>query len=92
MKELMMIFLAYLAFMSLVSFILYGSDKRKAKRQKWRVPEKVLLGFGFLGGAFGGLIGMRTFRHKTKHWYFWVINILGVIWQTATCIYIAMHI
>lgn len=74
--------LAYLAFilvMSLITLILYIADKAKAKKNKWRIKEATLLGFSFFGGALGGLIGMKVFRHKTKHWYFWAVNILGLI-------------
>ena len=34
-----------------------------------------------LGGAAGALLAMRVARHKTKHWYFWALNILGLVWQ-----------
>ncbi len=64
--------------MSLIAYLLYGADKRKAKKHKWRIPEAVLLGAGFFGGAVGALIGMRAFRHKTKHWYFWAVNLLAI--------------
>lgn len=60
----------------ILSFIeagLMGYDKQQAKVNGWRIPEKVLLGLGIVGGAIGGLIGMRVFRHKTKKTYFWVI-------------------
>ena len=67
--------------MSVIAFICYGRDKRLAKEQKWRTPEKVLLLLGFLGGGFGAIAGMQVFRHKTKHWYFWAVNIAGLIWQ-----------
>ncbi len=77
------IYAAFLAVMSLLAIILYASDKKKAKAGAWRTPESVLLGFGFFGGAIGALIAMKTFRHKTKHWYFWVVNILGLLWQIA---------
>ena len=80
------ILLAALAGISLITLILYGADKIKAKRGAWRIPEKVLLGFSFLGGAVGGLIGMNLFRHKTKHWSFWVVNVLGLIWQVAAVV------
>ena len=63
-------YLIFLAVMSLISFILYGADKKKAQKKAWRTPESVLLGFGFFGGAVGAIAGMNTFRHKTKHWYF----------------------
>ena len=76
-------YLIFLAVMSLIAFILYGADKRKAKKKAWRTPESVLLGFGFFGGAIGAIAGMNTFRHKTKHWYFWVVNVAGLIVQAA---------
>ena len=79
----MLYYLIFVAVMSLISFILYGADKSKAKKNKWRIKESVLLGFGFFGGAIGALLGMSAFRHKTKHWYFWVVNVLGLIWQIA---------
>lgn len=51
----------------LVSFILFGIDKKRARQGEWRIPERVLLGSALLGGGLGALIGMRVFRHKTKH-------------------------
>ena len=83
---LLIIVFAVIAFMSIVSFILYGVDKSKAKREAWRIPEAVLLGWGFFGGAIGALCGMKVFRHKTKHWYFWVVNILGLILHIAAIV------
>lgn len=77
------VYAAFIAVMSLLAIILYAGDKKKAKSGAWRTPESVLLGFGFFGGAIGALIAMKSFRHKTKHWYFWVVNILGLIWQIA---------
>ena len=68
----------FVAVMSVLAFILYGLDKAKAKARKWRIKEAVLLGFGFFGGAPGAIFGMLFFRHKTKHWYFWIVNILGM--------------
>lgn len=73
----------YLAVINLLDFFLYGADKYKAKKHKWRIPEKTLLGMGLLGGCVGGLFGMQIFRHKTKHLYFYVINILAIIIWTA---------
>jgi len=81
-------YLIFLAIVSLVAFISYGIDKRKSKKKQWRTPEKVLLGLGFLGGAVGAILGMEFFRHKTKHWYFWVVNILGLLWQVALAVFL----
>lgn len=58
------------ALASLVSFVLMGLDKRRAKRGKWRIPEKTLFLAALCFGAPGGTLGMFCFRHKTKHWYF----------------------
>ena len=60
----------YLAAVNVVTFFLYGVDKRKAKKGQWRVPEKTLFLFPLLGGSLGGILGMKVFHHKTKHWYF----------------------
>ncbi len=68
---------------SLVTLVLYGVDKIKAKLGAWRIPEKVLLLFSFLGGGLGGTLGMLLFHHKTRHWYFVVVNILGVLLQVG---------
>jgi len=60
----------YLLAVNLALFILMGADKRAAKLQAWRVPEKTLFTVALIGGAIGGTLGMYAFRHKTKHWYF----------------------
>ena len=73
---------------SLVAFALYGADKRRAKRGAWRIPEKVLLGIGFLCAAPGALLGMKLFRHKTQHVYFYVVNVLGLLWQFALLVWL----
>ena len=56
----------YLIGMNLVTFIVYGIDKRKAIKHKYRIPEKRLLSLVLLGGSVGALLGMYVFRHKTK--------------------------
>lgn len=50
-----------------VAFLLFGIDKRNAKRRTRRIPETVLLGVALLGGSLGALLGMQVFRHKTRH-------------------------
>ncbi|MBP1573235.1 MAG: DUF1294 domain-containing protein [Oscillospiraceae bacterium] len=52
---------------NIVAFLMYGIDKSKAKRGAWRIPEATLLGIAFFGGSVGAFLGMRVFRHKTKH-------------------------
>ena len=59
--------LIYLAIMNLVGFLLMGIDKAKAKRHAFRIPEATLFLVAAFGGSIGSIIGMYTFRHKTKH-------------------------
>jgi uncharacterized membrane protein YsdA (DUF1294 family) len=63
----MKIFLVFYALMTIVTFILYGVDKGKAKKGRWRIPEKTLLLFAACFGGLGACLGMKIFRHKTKH-------------------------
>ena len=64
------VLLVWLAAINLLTFIVYGADKRRARKGKWRVPEKTLFLLPLMGGSIGALLGMRVFHHKTKHWYF----------------------
>lgn len=70
MMTMLWILLAVTCVMSLVSFILMGVDKRRAKKNQWRVKEKSLFLSALLLGGIGGTAGMFFFHHKTKHWYF----------------------
>lgn len=56
----------YLLIINIVAFLAMWIDKRKAEKGKWRISETTLLLLGVLGGSIGGMIGMYTFRHKTK--------------------------
>lgn len=60
----------YLILINLIAFTLMGVDKSRARRHKWRIPEKTLFLSAILGGSIGAIAGMQVFRHKTKHWYF----------------------
>jgi uncharacterized membrane protein YsdA (DUF1294 family) len=74
-------YLIYLAVMSVITFFMYIADKKKAQKGKWRISEKALLCMSFFGGAAGGYSAMKLVHHKTKHWYFHAVNILGLLWQ-----------
>ena len=50
-----------------VTFFMYGIDKWKAKRSKWRISEATLLGMAVIGGSIGAWLGMRVWHHKTMH-------------------------
>ena len=82
------VLLVWLAVINLLTFIVYGADKRRARKGKWRVPEKTLFLLPLLGGSVGALLGMKVFRHKTKHWYFvWGIPII-LLAQTALAVWL----
>lgn len=67
----MRVFVIYLAAINLITFCVYGADKRRAKISgARRVPEKTLLALALLLGSAGALFAMRVFHHKTRHWYF----------------------
>ena len=63
-------FFIYLLVINLLGLFAMGLDKHKAKKGKWRIPEKTLFLVALLGGSLGTTIGMHVFHHKTKHWYF----------------------
>ena len=66
------IVICYLLIINALGLLLMHIDKQKAIKNAWRIPEKILLGVGFLGGSLGCIAGMRLFRHKTKHLFFWL--------------------
>lgn len=78
--------------MSLIAFIMYRNDKVKAKMNKWRTKESSLLLVGLFGGAVGALAAMKRFRHKTKHGYFWAVNIAGAVLHTILLFYIIVYV
>ena len=61
------IVLIYLAVINVVTFFMYGIDKWKAKRSKWRIPEATLLLMAVIGGSIGAWLGMKVWHHKTLH-------------------------
>ena len=63
-------FLIYLCLINLIGCFAMFLDKQKAKRDKWRIPEKTLFLLALIGGSLGTTLGMHVFHHKTKHWYF----------------------
>ena len=57
----------YLLAINAVAFIMYGIDKYKAKKAKWRISEATLLMLAVLGGSIGAWMGMKVWHHKTIH-------------------------
>lgn len=70
MIQLSTIPIIYLLFINLTGFALMGIDKYKARKHLWRIPERTLFLAALLGGSAGSILGMYTFHHKTRHWYF----------------------
>ncbi|MDA3733448.1 DUF1294 domain-containing protein [Niameybacter massiliensis] len=60
----------YFLVINLIGFGMMYSDKKRAIKKKYRIPEKTLFLVALVGGSLGTTLGMETFRHKTKHWYF----------------------
>ena len=60
----------YLVIVNIVGFAMMGMDKKRAIRGAWRISEASLFIVALIGGSIGSILGMNTFRHKTKHWYF----------------------
>ena len=59
--------LYYLIVINIVTFLVYGMDKLKAKQGSWRISEATLLILAIIGGSIGALLGMKVWRHKTQH-------------------------
>ena len=76
----------YLIVINILTFLLYGIDKWKAQKGKWRIPEETLIWLAIVGGSIGALIGMYLFRHKTKHRKF-TMGIPAIILAQAVIVY-----
>ena len=90
-EKLGMVFLIYLAVINLVGILVMATDKSRAIKGKWRIPEKSLFLVSLLGGSLGTWAGMYLFRHKTKHWYFVIEMPRILILQVALGIFLYYH-
>lgn len=78
----------YLLAINAVTFILYGIDKYKAKKNQWRISEATLLTMAAIGGSIGAWAGMRLWHHKTMHKKFKYGIPLIIILQIAFLVYL----
>ncbi len=78
--------IVYLIVINLIAFLSMFIDKKKAKWGKWRIPEDTLFLYAILGGTIGSIIGMYTFRHKTKKPKFYVGMPVLLILQILTVV------
>ena len=83
---------AYIVIVNILAFSLFGIDKSAAIQQKQRIPNRVLLLTAVFGGSLGSLVGMYTFRHKTKKWYYTItvpvlllIQIVAAVLLLSSC-------
>lgn len=83
--------LIYYIVINLITFILYGVDKKKAIGQKWRIPEKTLIGMAFLGGGIGAITGMSFFHHKTRKTKFLVLVPVALLLHVGLCCYLYLQ-
>lgn len=90
-KQNIMFIIALFLIINLVAFVMYGYDKRKAKRHEWRVSEAALLLVALAGGPYGAWLGMKVFRHKTKHWKFRILIPLTTLLWTAGIMYLIWY-
>ncbi|MEW8978776.1 MAG: DUF1294 domain-containing protein [Symbiobacterium sp.] len=73
---------ALAAVCAVATFVAYGLDKYCATHNMWRIPERTLLLCALLpGGPFGAVAGMQLFHHKTRKWYFQVVNVGACLLQ-----------
>ena len=82
----------YLFAINIVSFFLYGIDKYKAKKNKWRISEATLLLMAVIGGSIGAWAGMRIWHHKTMHKKFKYGIPVIIIFQVALAVYLLTNI
>ena len=88
----MNIILGYLLAVNIASFLLYGIDKYKAKKGKWRVSEATLLMMAVIGGSIGAWSGMRLWHHKTMHKKFKYGIPIIIILQVVLAVYLLTNI
>lgn len=79
--------LIYLLVINVITILIYGDDKARARRGKWRISEATLLFLALIGGSIGALLGMYFFHHKTKHLKFKIgVPIILILQMIGTCI------
>lgn len=84
----MNILLIYLLAANIVTFVVFGIDKYKAKRGLWRIPEASLLTMAVIGGSIGAWLGTKVWHHKTLHKKFKYGIPLIIALQAALAIYL----
>ena len=68
--DVILLLIIYFIIVNIVGFAIMGIDKRRAQKHVFRIPEATLFIIAIIGGSLGAILGMYSFRHKTRHWYF----------------------
>ena len=88
---LIKLFILYLIVINLITFIIFGVDKRRAIKKRWRIPEKTLFLLAIIGGSLGAEMGMYGFHHKTRHPQFVIGIPLILIVQIILIYFLFLH-
>lgn len=88
----MIYYLGFVIMMSVATFMAYGIDKYKAKKQFRRISEHTLLTLSFIGGSPGAILGSLIFRHKTKKLKFSILNGLFLLITVFVGFFIHQHL
>ena len=86
------IIIGYVIVINIITLVMFGIDKWKAKHNKWRIPEATLLTFSAVGGSIGALCGMRLFHHKTLHKKFYIGVPIILVLQILAIAYYSLNI
>lgn len=82
----------WLLTINIITFFVYRSDKRRAIRKRWRIPERTLMFLALIGGSIGALAAMFIFRHKTRHTRFIIgVPVILLLHFSLYCLYLKTH-
>ena len=90
MEFLIRFLVVYYLLITVVTFLAYGVDKRKAIKGQWRIPERALISLAFAGGFLGAIFGMIMFRHKTKKLKFRILVPISAILHVILIIFLVI--
>ena len=80
----------YIFIVNIVAIVVYGIDKLKAKKNKWRISENTLLLIALVGGSIGAYLAMKLWRHKTNHKKFKYGIPLIIVFQLVVLAYVLL--
>lgn len=91
MRAVYFLWIIYLM-VNVIAFTMYGIDKRRAKKNRWRIRESALLGVTWLMGGVGAFAGMQLFRHKTQHTAFVISAPVASVLQLALMLFATLRL